>query len=38
MYNNMKDIEDIKDNGHQVHIEEYLYEKKKTFIKKITKE
>ena len=28
MYNNLNNIEDINDYGHQIHIEEYMYEKK----------
>ena len=34
MYNNLKEIDDINDIGHQIHIEEYLYEKNKTLIKR----
>lgn len=34
MYNNMKNIDDTHDIGHQIHIEEYLYEKK--LVKKLT--
>ena len=26
MYDNMKKVDDILDIGHQIHIEEYLYE------------
>ena len=33
MYNNLKRIDDINDIGHQIHIEEYIYEKEKTLIK-----
>jgi len=35
MYNNMKEIDDAKEIGHQIHIEEYLYNKNK--IKKLIK-
>lgn len=35
MYNDMNNIDDINDEGHQICIEEYLYNKKKT--KKLTK-
>ncbi len=28
MYNNMREIDDVNDYGHQMHIEEYLYNKK----------
>lgn len=34
MYNNMSEIDDINDIGHQIHIEEYLHEKKKKLVKK----
>ena len=34
MYNNMKEVDDIHDIGHQIHLEEYLYEKK--LVKKAT--
>lgn len=30
MYNNMQNIDDVNDIGHQIHIEEYLYSKGKT--------
>lgn len=33
MYNNMKEIDDVNDYGHQIHIEEYLYNKVKKLIK-----
>ena len=29
MYNDMKEVDDVTDKGHQLHIEEYLYETKK---------
>jgi hypothetical protein len=29
MYNDMHEVDDILDNGHQIHLEEYLYEQKK---------
>lgn len=35
MYNNMKEIGDAKEEGHQIHYEEYLYEKEKELIKKL---
>ncbi len=28
MYNDLKEIDDINDYGHQIHIEEYIYTKK----------
>ena len=28
MYNNLCEIDDVKDYGHQIHMEEYLYERK----------
>jgi len=34
MYNKMNEIDDINDIGHQIHIEEYLYNKEKRLIKK----
>ena len=34
MYNEMKNIDDINDIGHQIHIEEYLYNKEKILVKK----
>lgn len=33
MYNKMKKIDDTKDIGHQIHIEEYLYNKEKKLTK-----
>ena len=33
MYNEMKEIDDVNDYGHQIHMEEYLYNK----VKKLTK-
>lgn len=33
MYNNMHDLDDINDIGHQVHIEEYLHSKEKKLTK-----
>lgn len=35
MYSNMKEIDDVNDYGHQIHMEEYLYSQSK--IKKLTK-
>ena len=35
MYSNMKEIDDVNDYGHQIHIEEYLYDKNK--VKKLIK-
>lgn len=29
MYNNLKNVDDVNDYGHQIHIEEYLYNKNK---------
>jgi hypothetical protein len=29
MYNNLLDLEDVNEYGHQIHMEEYLYEKEK---------
>lgn len=29
MYDEMREIDDVNDIGHQVHIEEYLYNKNK---------
>jgi hypothetical protein len=29
MYNDMHEVDDVLDNGHQIHLEEYLYEQKK---------
>lgn len=34
MYNSMKEIDDVNDIGHQIHIEEYLYNKGQVKIKK----
>lgn len=34
MYNNLTKIDDTKDIGHQIHIEEYLYETRKKLVKK----
>ena len=33
MYGNLKYVDDINDVGHQMHIEEYLYEKKRNLVK-----
>ena len=35
MYNNLKEVDDVNDYGHQIHIEEYLYNQKR--VKKISK-
>ena len=34
MYNNMQEVEDSHEIGHQIHIEEYLYENKKPYQKR----
>ena len=34
MHNKMKKIDDVNDIGHQIHIEEYLYNKQKNLLKK----
>ncbi len=34
MYNNMKDIDDVNDYGHQMHIQEYMFNKEKELIKR----
>ena len=35
MYERLKDIDDVNDYGHQIHMEEYLYEKSKSLTKKL---
>ena len=34
MYGKLRDIEDAYEYGHQIHMEEYLYQKEKTLVKK----
>lgn len=34
MYNNMKEIDDVNDYGHQMHIEEYMFNKEKKMLKR----
>ena len=34
MYNAMKEVDDVKDIGHQLHMEEYLYEQKLKLVKR----
>lgn len=34
MYNNMRDIDDVNDYGHQIHIEEYIFNKEKKLVKR----
>ncbi len=34
MYNNMKDIDDVNDYGHQIHIEEYMFNKENKLVKR----
>ncbi len=34
MYNAMKDVDDVLDDGHQIHIEEYLYDQKLRLVRR----
>ena len=34
MYKALKDVDDVKDEGHQIHMDEYLFEQAKQYVKK----